>query len=113
MMFGPAWATGRLTSNSCGPERKAKREAKKDAKRETKKKTKRETKRDTKRETKRNTNTICILKVIVSFKTHMFCLAWATGRFDLKALWAEKGNKKGHEKGCENGNEKGVQKGDE
>ena len=43
----------------------------------------------------------------------MFYPAWATGRFDLKALWAEKGDKKGHQKGCENGNEKGIQKGDE
>ena len=43
--------------------------------------------------------------------------AWATGRFDLKALWAEKGNEHGDEKGCEIGDEKGEekenQKGDE
>ena len=52
---------------------------------------------------------------MVSLTPHIFCLAWATGRFDLKALWAEKGDKKGNEKGCEHGEskmeERGYQKG--
>ena len=37
--------------------------------------------------------------------------AWATGRFDIKALWAEKRNEHGDEKGCEIENEKEEEKG--
>ena len=35
---------------------------------------------------------------MVYLTPHIFCPAWATGRFDLKALWAEKGDKKGHQR---------------
>ena len=58
--------------------------------------------------------------------THGFWPAWATGRFDVKAVWADKGNEKGCEKGdqrkgitttnqqgCEKGNKTGYNKGDQ
>ena len=37
--------------------------------------------------------------------------AWATGRFDLKALWAEEANEKGREKRDEQGYQKGDDNG--
>jgi len=43
----------------------------------------------------------------------MFGPAWATGRFDIKALRAEKRNEKGCEEGDEKDNENGDQEGNE
>ena len=97
-----------LFSNCVEPKGETKRETKRYAKRETEKdtktetnmetnrETKRETKRDTKRETKRDTK---VIDLNWRSAKQIFGRAWATGRFDLKACWAERGDQEGNEKG--------------
>ena len=90
---------GALTSKRCGQTKQAK---KGDGKGDQK---------ETKREAKRDTQILCRFALRVFVKHLYFGPALATGRFDLKALWAEKGSEQGKRKGMRTRRRKGKPKG--
>ena len=104
-MSGRRGRLGALTSKLCGQKKEAKKGNEKGDEKGDQKETNRETKRDTQRK--------CIFRLKVFVKHLYFWVAWATGRFDLTALWAEKGSEKGKRTGMRKGRRKGKPKGDE